>query len=44
VAGQILIALAVSHFGLLDSPQDPITLKKAFGSILLLIGVALATQ
>ena len=44
VAGQILMALAVSHFGLLDSPQDPITLKKIFGAILLLIGVALATQ
>jgi len=44
VTGQILMALAVSHFGLLDSPQDPITLKKLFGAILLLIGVALATQ
>ncbi|GBO55667.1 integral membrane protein [Pseudanabaena sp. lw0831] len=44
VAGQILMALAVSHFGLLDSPQDPITLKKVFGAILLLIGVVLATQ
>lgn len=44
VAGQILMALAVSHFGLLASPQDPITLKKAFGAVILLIGVMLATQ
>jgi bacterial/archaeal transporter family-2 protein len=44
VAGQIVMALTVSHFGLLDSPQDPITVKKAFGAILLLIGVTLATQ
>lgn len=44
VAGQIVMALTVSHFGLLDSPQDPITLKKVFGAVLLLIGVTLATQ
>ena len=43
VAGQILMALTVSHFGLLDSPQDSITLKKSLGSLLLLIGVALVT-
>lgn len=44
VAGQIVMALVVSHFGLLASPQDPITLKKALGALLLIFGVVLATQ
>ncbi|MGB3492135.1 MAG: DMT family transporter [Elainellaceae cyanobacterium] len=44
VAGQVLMALAVSHFGLLASPQDPITLKKSLGALLLILGVVLATQ
>jgi transporter family-2 protein len=44
VAGQIMMALVVSHFGLLASPQDPITLKKVAGVALLMIGVILATQ
>lgn len=43
VAGQIVMALVVSHFGLLASPQDPITLKKALGALLLIFGVVLAT-
>ena len=44
VAGQIIMALLVSHFGLLASPQDPITLKKGLGALLLLVGVVLAIQ
>jgi transporter family-2 protein len=44
VAGQIMMALVVSHFGLLASPQDPITLKKVLGTIVLIVGVVLATQ
>jgi len=44
VAGQVLMALIVSHFGLLASPQEPITLKKGLGTLLLVIGVFLATQ
>lgn len=43
VAGQILMALVISHFGLLASPQNPITLKKALGAFLLIFGVVLAT-
>ncbi|KAM3099263.1 DMT family transporter [Phormidesmis sp. 146-12] len=44
VAGQIIMALLVSHFGLLASPQDPITLKKGLGALLLIVGVVLAIQ
>lgn len=44
VAGQIIMALMVSHFGLLASPQDPITLKKGLGTLLLIVGVVLAIQ
>lgn len=44
VAGQIIMALMVSHFGLLASPQVPITLKKGLGALLLIVGVVLAIQ
>jgi bacterial/archaeal transporter family-2 protein len=44
VAGQILMALVVSHFGLLASPKDPISLKKTIGAVLLIVGVTLATR
>jgi bacterial/archaeal transporter family-2 protein len=44
VAGQILMALVVSHFGLLGSPKDPISLKKTIGAVLLIVGVTLATR
>lgn len=43
VAGQIIMALIVSHFGLLASPQDPITLRKLVGVAFLMTGVALST-
>ena len=31
ITGQILMALIVNHFGLLESPKDPITQKKLLG-------------
>ena len=42
VAGQILMVMLVSHFGILESPQDPITLKKIAGAALLVAGVTVS--
>jgi len=39
IAGQILMAMAISHFGVLESPRDPVTLKKIIGAALLFAGV-----
>jgi len=44
IAGQILMAMAISHFGVLESPQDPITLKKIVGAGLLVAGVAVSVN
>ena len=38
IAGQIIMAIIISHFGVLESPKDPITLKKTIGAILLFSG------
>ena len=42
VAGQILMAIVISHFGLLESPQDPVTMKKVAGAILVIAGAVLS--
>ena len=42
VSGQILMAIAISHFGLLESPQDPVTIKKLAGAILVIGGAILS--
>lgn len=42
LSGQILMALIVSHLGILESPQEAITLQKLFGSGLVIIGAYLA--
>jgi transporter family-2 protein len=42
VAGQILMAMAISHFGILGSPKDTISLKKIMGAILLLLGAVIS--
>lgn len=44
IAGQILMAMAISHFGVLESPKDPITLKKVIGASLLVAGVAVSVS
>jgi transporter family-2 protein len=44
VSGQILMAIAISHFGLLESPQDPVTLKKMLGAVLVIAGAALSVR
>ena len=44
VSGQILMAIIVSHFGILESPKDPISLKKALGAILVIAGAVLSVR
>lgn len=43
ISGQVLMAIAVSHFGVLESAQDPITLRKLFGAALVIAGAFLST-
>ncbi len=43
VAGQILMAIIVSHFGVLESPRDSITLKKILAAGLVVAGAFLST-
>lgn len=44
VSGQILMAIIISHFGILESPQDPISLKKTLGAILVIAGAVLSVH
>ena len=44
VSGQILMAMVISHFGVLESPQDPITVKKTLGAILVVAGAVLSVR
>ena len=43
LTGQILMAIVVSHFGLLESPKDPINMKKMIGAVLVLAGAIFST-
>jgi len=38
LAGQILMAMIVSHLGILESPHDPVTLRKVIGASLFITG------
>ncbi len=42
VSGQILMAIVVSHYGILESPRDPVTIKKAVGALLVIAGAVLS--
>ena len=44
LAGQILGALVLSHFGWLGSPVQPITMMSALGALVMFAGVVLATR
>jgi len=44
LAGQILGGMVMSHFGWLGSPEEPVTLTKAFGALVMIGGVLLATK
>jgi transporter family-2 protein len=41
LSGQILGGLVLSHFGLLGSPREPISLRMALGTIVMFAGVLL---
>ena len=43
LAGQILGGLIMSHFGLLGSPVQPLTIMKIVGVVVMIGGVVLAT-
>ena len=43
LAGQIIMAMVLSHFGFLESPKDPITMKKLLGASLLFVGGVITT-
>lgn len=43
IAGQIVMAMVVSHFGALESPQDPVTMKKMVGAVLVFLGAFVST-
>lgn len=42
IAGQIIMAMIISHFGWFESPKDMITLKKIAGAVLLLAGAVIS--
>jgi transporter family-2 protein len=44
IAGQIVMAVIVSHFGILESPKDPINMKKLIGAAMVLIGAVISTS
>ena len=43
IAGQIVMAMIISHFGVLESPKDPVTIKKTVGAVLLFAGAIVST-
>ena len=44
LAGQILSAMTLSHFGLLGSPVQPLSLMNIIGALVMLGGIFLATK
>jgi transporter family-2 protein len=44
LAGQVIGGLILSHYGLLGSPVQPITITKVAGVIIMIGGVVLATK
>ncbi len=44
IAGSILTAMFLSHFGLLSSPIEPITVKKTIGAAVLILGVVISVS
>src|SRR5688572_5726333 len=43
IAGQVITGMLMSHFGVLGSPVDPITMTKALGVLLLVAGASVVT-
>ena len=43
IAGQVITGMILSHFGLLGSPLEPVSLFKILGALLLIAGVGIVT-
>ena len=43
IAGQVITGMVLSHFGLLGSPVEPVSLFKVLGALLLIAGVGIVT-
>ena len=43
IAGQVITGMVLSHFGVLGSPVEPISLFKILGALLLIAGVGIVT-
>lgn len=43
IAGQVISGLVFSHFGLLGSPVEPVSMIKILGVVLLIAGAAIVT-
>ena len=42
VAGQVVMAILVSHLGIFESPKDPVSMKKLAGAVLVMTGAAVS--
>jgi len=43
ISGQVIMALLISHFGILESPTDPVNWKKIAGAAILILGAFIST-
>jgi len=37
------MGIIISHFGILESPKDAVTLKKMLGALLIVVGALIST-
>ena len=44
IAGQVGMAIVVSHFGMLESPPDPVSVKKLAGAALMIAGAVISVS
>jgi transporter family-2 protein len=44
ISGQIIMAVVISHFGILESPKDPISMKKLIGASAVVTGAFISTN
>ena len=44
IAGQLGMAMIISHLGIFEAPKDPVTLKKVIGALLLFAGVVISVN
>ncbi len=44
IAGQVGMAIVVSHFGILESPPDPVSARKLAGAVLVIAGAMISVS